>query len=216
MTNKEVYKIWAPYNKKWIDWVRPVSFISINENTKKYKPSNFLFQKFEGLDITKEDKSIAIIVDLPSVQSVETGIFLAKEFGFRPIPIYNGTIEQIGSRATTDNTSISSALVWGASLLKNIEIENDACPVFLTDKNRLQRHKLDFSIFDNSWDVYHQDLPTEDYFLKNGISKILVISNYLSKDLKTIFANYPKKAIQIYLTDGYSKPKCIQKARIKM
>ena len=27
MNAKEVYKLWAPFNKKWTDWVRPVPFI---------------------------------------------------------------------------------------------------------------------------------------------------------------------------------------------
>lgn len=211
MTNKDCFKIWAPFNKKWIDWVRPVPFIAINENTKKFQPTNFNLPILSELD--KNDKSMAVIVDLPGLQSVEVGIKMAKILGYRPIPIHNGTVEQKGSHATTDNTSISSALVWGALELKNIEIKDDANPVFLTDTNRLQRHRIDVSVFDNSWDVYHQDLPTEDYFLQNGITKLLVISENLSKDLKKIFAQYPHKKIQILLTDGYEKPKCIKKGK---
>lgn len=213
MTNKDCYKIWAPAGKMWVDWVRPVPFIAINNNIKKYNPTNFNLPILSQLD--KNDKSMAIIVDLSGTKSVEVGIMIAKEFNFRPIPIHNGTIEQKNARATTDNTSISSALVWGARMLKDIKISNDANPVFLTDKNRLQRHKVDVSIFDNSWDVYHQDLPTEDYFLKNGITKILVISDTLSKDLKKIFAQYPHKKIQILLSDGYEEPKCIKKGKHK-
>lgn len=211
MTNKQCYKIWAPFNKKWVDWVRPVSFIEIKNNMVKINHSSFYLPYLKNLN--KNDKSIAIIVDLPGVQSVEVGILLAKELGYRPIPIYNGIKEQESSRATTDNTSISNALVWGAIELSKIDLNDDAPPVFLTDTNRLDRHKIDCSIFDNSWDVYHQDLPSEDYFLKNGISKILVISNSLSKDLKKIFKGYPKKKIQILLTDGYDEPKIIRKGK---
>lgn len=211
MTNKECYKIWAPFNKKWVDWVRPVPFINISENTKPINFANLLSYDLSFLDKNKEN--IAIIVDLPGIQNIEVGIFLAKKYGFRLVPIHNGTIEQFGSRATTDNTSIANALVWGANELSKIEIKDDAPPVFLTDTNRLDRHKIDCSIFDNSWDVYHQDLPSEDYFLKNGVSKILVISNSLSKDLKKIFKGYPKKEIQILLTDGYDEPKIIRKGK---
>lgn len=211
MTNKEIFKIWAPFNKKWTDWVRPVPFVTINNNTKGINPSNFILPCLNYLN--KNDSSIAIIVDLPGTQSVEAGILLAKQFGFRPIPIYNGVIEQFGARATTDNSSIANALVWGALELSKIEFKDDVNPVFLTDTNRFQRHRIDLSIFDNSWDVYHQDLPTEDYFLKNGISKILVISSKLSKDLKKIFSEYPQKKIEIYLSDGYEEPKCIRKGR---
>jgi hypothetical protein len=210
MTNKDIYKIWAPYNKKWVEWVRPVPFVSISNNTKRFYPTGLLLPCLSCLD--RNDKSTAIIVDLPGSQSVEAGILLAKH-GYRPIPIYNGTIEQSGARATTDNQSVVNALAWGASILSDMEIQDDANPAFLTDTNRLQRYKLDSSIFDNSWDVYHQDLPSEEYFLKNGISKILVIGDALSKDLKKIFSSYPKKKISIFWTNGYDAPKCIKKGR---
>ena len=38
---------------------------------------------------------------------------------------------------------------------EKLEIKEDAMPAFLTDRNRLQRYKMDVSVFDNSWDVYH-------------------------------------------------------------
>lgn len=211
MTNKECYKIWAPFNKKWVDWVRPVPFININDKQKFQPIINLNNLSF----IDKNDKSIAIIIDLPGTDSIEIGLILAKFYNYRPVPIYNGTITQKGARATTDNSSIANALVWGAEILKGLKITDDANPVFLTDKNRLQRCRIDKSIFDNSWDIYHQDLPTEDYFLKNGITKILIISDSFSKDLKKIFKNYPYKKIDILLTDGYEQPKIIMKGKQK-
>ena len=115
--------------------------------------------------------------------------------------------------ATTDNHLVVMGLILGSLELEKIKITNDAPPVFLLDTNRMNRLKMNKSVFDNSWDVYHQDLPTEDYFLQNGITKLLVISENLSKDLKKIFAQYPHKKIQILLTDGYEKPKCIKKGK---
>ena len=209
MTNKDIFKIWAPSHKKWVDWVRPVPFVTIGKNIQRFYPSNITLPFISCLE---NKKSTAIIVDLPNTQSVEAGIFLLQH-GYRPIPIYNGTMEQNGVMATTDNKSIQSALIWGAVALSNIKLPDDAPPAFLTDTNRLQRHKANESVFDNSWDVYHQDLPTEDYFLNNGIEKIIVVSNKLSKDLKNIFAEYPHKKIQIFLTNGYDKPRCIRKGR---
>lgn len=209
MTNKDIFKIWAPSHKKWVDWVRPVPFVTIGENIQRFYPSNITLPFIFCLE---NKKSTAIIIDLPNTQSVEAGIFLLQH-GYRPIPIYNGTMEQNGVMATTDNKSIQSALIWGAVALSNIKLPDDAPPAFLTDTNRLQRHKANESVFDNSWDVYHQDLPTEDYFLNNGIEKIIVVSNKLSKDLKDIFAEYPHKKIQIFLTNGYDEPRCIRKGR---
>ena len=196
MTNKEAYKVWAPFGKKWTDWVRPVPFIAAEADVKGYHAGNLLIPRIDFVD--ESWKQAAVIVDLPGDESVEIGLALAK-LGYRPIPIYNGTIEQKNARATVDNQTVGAALLHGAELLEQMEIKEDALPVFLLDKNRLNRFKLDVSVFDNSWDVYPQDLPSADYFLQNGIQKIIVIGNTLSRDLKEIFRKFRKKGMQIDL-----------------
>ena len=212
MTNKEIFKIWAPYGKRWTNWVRPVPFIAIKD-IKKCIPA---FRTIECLSQDKEkNKHIAVIVDLPDEQSVEVGILLAKEYGYRPIPIFNGTFEQKGARATTNNADMLDALVWGAYQLQNIDISDDAPPAFLIDKNRLQNIKIDRSVFDNSWDIYFQDIPSEKYLIKNDITEILVISKNLSRDFKEIFKQFSEQEIPIFLSDGYNKPKCIRKPKKK-
>jgi len=196
MTNKECYKIWAPSGKKWVDWVRPVPFVNAQADVKGYHAGALSIPKIDFID--ESWKNAAVIVDLPGDESIEMGLALAK-MGYRPIPIYNGTIEQKNARATVDNQTVGAALLWGAEVLQKIEIADEALPVFLTDKNRLNRFKLDASVFDNSWDVYPQDLPSADYFLKNGIDTIMVVSDSLSKDLKVIFRKFKKKKIRICL-----------------
>lgn len=186
--------------KKWTDWVRPVPFIAAKADVKGYHAGELFVPVIDFID--DKWKNAAVIVDLPGDESVEVGLALAK-LGYRPIPIYNGTIEQKNARATVDNQTIGAALIWGAEVLKQIEITDEALPVFLLDKNRLNRFKLDASIFDNSWDVYPQDLPSADYFLKNGIKKIIVISDSLAKDLKEIFKKFKKKNIEICLEKEY-------------
>ena len=52
-----------------------------------------------------------------------------------------------------DNQTVGIALEWGAAELSKIEIEDGALPAFLLDNNRLQRYKMEDSLFDNSWDV---------------------------------------------------------------
>lgn len=206
MTNKEAYKIWAPYGKKWVDWVRPVPFVSMNEYSKKY---NFSSMSVSDIDYVDESfKETAIIVDLPGVKSVAEGISLAMA-GYRPIPIYNGTIEQSCARATVDNQSVGMALISGAEKLADIDISVEALPAFLLDSNRMNRFKMEISVFDNSWDIYHQDLPSADYFINNGIQKIVVVGERISKDLKKIFYGFQKKGISIYLKKEYEKPKKI-------
>ena len=199
MTGKEIYKIYAPAGTKWTGWVRPVPFVAID--TYNRKPiSDWLDRTSMFLERYKQDT--AIFIDLPSKDSIELGISLA-QIGYRPIPIFNGTDEQIGSQATTDTYLIERCLITGAQKLKNIPLENNANPAFLLDSLRTNRYRAKECIFDNSWDLYKQDIPTAQYFKKNGITKIIVIGNTIQRDLRKIFFEFQDAGIEFYLTDGY-------------
>ncbi|MBQ9140722.1 MAG: glutathionylspermidine synthase family protein [Lachnospiraceae bacterium] len=204
---KEVYRIWAPTGKRWVDWVRPVPFVAMKECSKGYSISDFTLPPADF--VTKGAGDTAVIVDLPGADSVKMGLALAQA-GFRPIPIYNGTIEQQEARAIVDNHSVGVALALGAEMLRRIEIPEDAPPAFLTDSGRMQRFKMEISLFDNSWDVYHQDLPTAEYFLEQGVRKIVVVGATFSKDLKKIFYSFQRKGIEFYFTQGYEMPKRVK------
>lgn len=223
MTAKEVYKIWAPTGKKWVDWVRPVPFMGIGQYQKAYGIINRALPCIQFLEQAENNElnavlgingwekayleQTAIIVDMSGEESVGYGVALAK-YGFRPIPVYNGTLEQSGSRATVDNQSVGMALELMAKELQKIEIVDEAGPAFLLDKNRLNRYKLEDSVYDNSWDVYPQDLPSPDYLLEQGIESILVVGGRkISRDVKKILATHQKKGLKIYHTDGYERPK---------
>lgn len=207
MKNRDVYKIWAPTGAKWIDWVRPVPFVELGEYSKDYSFSNFkipqLFYIKTNLDNT------AVIVDLPGYESIEDGLALAK-IGYRPIPVFNGTNEQKGAMATTDNHAVEFGLIYGALELSKLEISKEALPVFLLDTNRLNRYKMNVSVFDNSWDIYDQDMPSAEYFLNNGINKIIVRSKKVEKDLSKILYKYQQKGITILHTQGFEEAKVIK------
>lgn len=207
MNSRDIYKIWAPAGKKWVEWVRPVPFVMMNEHSKNYNMTIFELPSMDFLP--KEFNDAAIIVDLPGAESVMEGLALTK-VGYRPIPIFNGTIEQAGSRATVDNQTVAVALEWGASILAGMNIADDALPAFLTDSNRLHQFKMDATIFDNSWDVYPQDLPSADYMLSNGIHKVIIVTDRFARDLKKVLYSYQKKKIQIYVTGGYEEPKKVR------
>ncbi len=202
MTEKEIYRIWAPSGKKWTDWVRPVPFAGAKLCTKEYPQTQFTIPRTDYIDETFA--GAALVVDLPGVAGIKEGIALAQA-GYRPVPVYNGTIAQKNARFTVNNDVIIYGLIHGAKYLSQIEIAPDALPVFLTDRNRLNRHKMNVSVFDNSWDVYHQDLPSADYFIENGIRKIIVIGEKVSPDLQKIFYGFQKKKIEIWHTNRYHK-----------
>lgn len=204
MTRKEIYKIWAPEGTKWTNWVRPVPFIELDNLSKSKKIYDTTLPKINYIQQNREN--IAIIVDLSGFNSITEGISLV-QYGFRPIPLYNGTTEQENSMSTTDNNSIKVGLIWGANILKEMKIEKDAPPAFLIDSNRLNRHKINVSVFDNSWDLYHQDLPTAEYFLKNGIGTIIIRGDKVAKDLNKILFEFPKKGVRILFANGYDEPR---------
>lgn len=183
-----------------------------SEDFKIYDSINFEIQKIYYLDELKKDT--AIIVDLPEYYSVNEGIALGK-IGYRPIPVYNGTNEQNGARATVNNHRVEVGLIFGALELKKIEISKDAPPAFLVDSNRMNRYKLNISIFDNSWDLYPQDIPSAEYFLKNGINRIIVRGNYFNSDLKKVLYKHQEKGIKILFTEGYEQPKEMKLKKIK-
>ena len=203
MEGKEIYKIYAPVGAKWTDWVRPVPFVAID--TYHRKPvGDWLDRKAMFLKQYQQDT--AIFIDLPGKESIELGIGLA-HIGYRPIPIFNGTDEQQGSQATINTCLVECGLINGSQKLKNIHLKNDANPSFLLDSYRTNRYRAKESIFDNSWDLYKQDIPSSEYFKENGITKIIVVGETIQRDLKKILLEFQKNGIEIYLTDSYSSPK---------
>lgn len=200
MIGKEMYKVYAPAGTMWTQWVRPVPFVAIDTyNRKLYH--DWLDVKIMFLSKYKNDT--AIFVDLPNGESIEFGISLAR-LGYRPIPLFNGTDGTEGSQNILDTHIIESYLINGAQKLKDIEIRKDANPVFMLDSCRTNRYRKRESTFDNSWDIYRQDIPTAEYFKQNGINKIIVVGDGIQKDLKKIFLKFQKVGIEFYMTDGFS------------
>jgi len=204
MNGKEIFRIWAPLNAKWTDWVRPVPFVAIDREKCLNKVVSFDIPNIEYIKEIKKDT--ALVIDLPGNDGIKEGIALAK-IGYRPIPVYNGTVEQEGSLAAVDNRDIELGLIKGAKELQEIVIDKDAPPAFLLDTNRMNRYKMNVSVFDNSWDLYAQDIPSAEYFLKNGINKIIIRADSLKSDLNKIFYKFSKKGIKIFITDGFDEMK---------
>ena len=212
MVGKNLYKVYAPYGAKWVNWVRPVPFVAIDTYNIKLN-NRWIDRKVLFLKEYKND--VAIFVDLPNEESVETGMALAN-LGYRPIPIFNGVNEQKGSQAIIESSIIESSLIIGGEKLKKIELDNNANPVFLLDSNRTNRYRANETIFDNSWDLYGQDIPSCEYFKNNGINKIVVVGSKIQRDLRKIFFKFQDNGFEFFLTNGYSIPqKIILKKTIK-
>ena len=206
-TGKNAFRIWTPSDSVWSGWVKPIPFVMYdleNQCSSLVTPL-----KIPQLLYTNEVRAnTAMMVDLHDISAIEEGIALA-QLGYRPVPVYNGTCPPCGSIALIENRGIMNALVMGAKLLENIEFSNFALPTFLLDSNRVFRCRKNSPIFDNGYDIYAQDLPSADFFIKQQISKIIVRCNnhFINDDIKIILYKYQQKGIKIFSCCGYEKEK---------
>ena len=102
------------------------------------------------------------------------------------------------------------ALVEGVKVVRELEFAEDALPVFMLDSNRLHRHRIDVTVFDNSWDIYAHDMPSADYFIKNNIHKIVVVGDFIGRDLRKILYGFQKKKLEIWFAKDDNEPKKIK------
>ena len=202
MTGRDIFMIWAPENK-WSRWARPVPFVAIGGRLPN-PAADFAVPRINY--VSEASCDTAIILDLPGCDGIKEAVALAA-LGFLPVPLYNGTDGQRGAMALLDNQTIKSALIWGAKKLEELKMPEGAPPAFLLDSDRAHRFRMDAGIFDNSWDIYEQDMPTAEYFLANGIKKLIVKSQALQKDLAKILYKFQKKGIAVFFTNGYETPK---------
>jgi hypothetical protein len=203
MTAKDIYKIWAPPGARWVDWVRPVPFVAIKDSAAVISATNYTIPPIYYMNERRDNT--ALFLDLPRHSAIEEGLALA-QLGYRPIPLYNGTYEPAGAMALVD-CHLESALVWGARELEKLELATDAPPAFLLDSNRTHRHKMSVSVYDNSWDLYGQDIPSAKFFRANGIEKIIVrgAGAKIQKDLTRIFKGFKKAGMVIMFTKGWEE-----------
>ena len=54
MHRKEIYKIWAPRNIKWTDWIRPVPFIGIDKPKQRGEFINYEIPKIHYINKHKK------------------------------------------------------------------------------------------------------------------------------------------------------------------
>ncbi len=203
MTGREAFERWAPPDARWAAWARPVPFVAMQGAGGQGLPYGFAVPAIPYL--AKALPNTAVVADLPGADGVLEGIALAR-LGYRPVPLYNGTRPQAGALALADTGAIEAALLWGARQLAATHLPPSAPPAFLLDSGRLHQHKMNVSVYDNSWDIYGQDMPSAEYLLANGISRVVVRSERIAKDLARVLYPYQKKGIAIWHTGGYAPP----------
>lgn len=208
MLGKDIYKCWYKENNKWCKWIKPTLFVDLDNQILK-NVVDYEIPHIYYIDKLRDDT--AIIIDEDGDSSIKEGLALMN-FGYVLVPLFNSPYPLPNSKSLVSNLSIATLLIWGGTILKDKTVSDFAPPVFLLDKNRLNRYHKDKSIFDNSYDIYSQDLPSSNYFKNNGIKNIILKSDKINPDLNEILNKYRKNGLNILYTNGYETPK---KAKLK-
>ena len=85
----EAFKIWAPTGKAWTDWAKPAMFINMRERDPRVS-NGATAPAYTGW-LPEMANDTALILDLPGKTGVLEALALAEKYGFRPVPLYNGT-----------------------------------------------------------------------------------------------------------------------------
>jgi hypothetical protein len=183
MSGDEVYRAWAPQERAWSTWVKPVLFAHSDEAATASGESTS-----RGVDVSwvpVADGSTAVVVDLPGEASVWTGLELASK-GYAPVPLYNAIparpVPVIGSDPTVDASAvvavwpIVNGLKQGAQVLDTLRISSDAAPAFLLDANRAYGGaKPSPGQFDNRSISLPTDFPSANLLLSRGIRQAVLV-----------------------------------------
>jgi len=198
MDPRSLYEIWAPPDGLWSPWAKPVLFAHIH--LAGNQPAVGIPEIQYPSDPPKSD-GIAIVVDLPALDSIGLGLELAR-LGYRPVPLFNACPSpagffEVAALEVVPVTSLLSALIQGADRLKSAGLAKDAPPAFLLDANRLGGEKpVGPSWFDNRWVLFATDLPSANFLSHQRIITVQVIHRgALAEDLLDVLRDWNQQGI---------------------
>jgi hypothetical protein len=197
MISTEVYKLWAPDESLWSNWVKPVLFIE--RGVAPFPPVDW--RQANVAWAPGVDAATAIILDLEEAFPVWMGLALAAR-GYRPVPLYNGAS---GPSAIVEVGRIAGALHAAARELAGFSVAPDAPPIFLLDAKRSGGSALvSPGRFDNRWAVFPQDFPSANFMLARGIRAVVLgqaSAQAPQPDLAHVLLRWQEAGIQILSCD---------------
>ena len=200
MSDERIFEAWAPDGALWTPWAKPVLFANLSRFSVTV-PSVDQWRSVDVRQVPSARGRTAIVVELPGIESVLTGLALANQ-GYRPVPLYN---VNVGPNAVIDVDAIADALRLGADAITDMRIASDAPPAFLLDANRMRPARmLAPGKFDNRWMVMPQDFPSATALLSHGITEVLVIAagdNPARGDLAHVLLRWQRAGLAILALD---------------
>jgi hypothetical protein len=204
MDLRSIFEIWAPPHGPWSPWAKPVLFAHLDVAGEL--PSAEIPEIRLPFDRPKQGGT-AIVVDLPSLESIGLGLELARR-GYRPVPLFNACPSPPGFHGeavpeVVPVTPLLSALVQGTDRLKAAGLSGDAPPAFLLDADRLGRGgPIAAGWFDNRWVVFATDLPSARFLAQHQITAVeLVHRGAPGEDVLDVLGDWNRAGISLWHTD---------------
>jgi hypothetical protein len=133
MSDRSIFDAWAPESSVWARWTKPVLF---SQMTLIDHPAIVSLEPtVDSSWAVDPERTTVVVVDLAGAEGITLGLSLASR-GYRPVPLYNACPVPPGTRGIVDVQPIMAALSAGATMLKSLELPNDAPPAFLLDARR--------------------------------------------------------------------------------
>ena len=205
-----IFDIWAPAESVWSQWAKPVVFAAIDDqapsvSVRPEMPSN------RPAWVPAFAQGYCLVLDLPGEMVVNTAL-VAANYGFRPIPLFNGCMHPQG---LVPVRPIAIQLLSYADDLQALRLVPSAPPVFMLDRNREGFDALaSGGKFDNRWMTFPQDFPSGNFLRAQGIGKVIVVRHQLCAhdDLMHVLLRWHEAGIEILEADlaGTSEPRLMQ------
>jgi hypothetical protein len=199
-----IFEIWAPRDGPWSPWAKPVLFAHLD--VVGGLPTVEIPEIRLPFDRPKAGGA-AIIVDLPSLESIGFGLELAR-LGYRPVPLFNACPNRPGlpgdvAPEVVPVTPLLSALVQGTDRLKLAGLSGDAPPAFLLDADRLGGEKpIVPGWFDNRSVVFATDLPSARFLTLHELTAVeLIHRGAPAEDLLDVLRDWSRAGINLSHTD---------------
>jgi hypothetical protein len=215
-----VFERWAPAGATWSDWVKPVLFSWLSGETgdgRSPPRPQLALTSLVRVDETvirhpyreARPNDIAVIVDLPGVQSVGAGLALAA-LGFQPVPLFTGLPGPVAAaplvRVAVEVWPTLDALVAGAIELAAYPAA--APPAFLLDARRLGRlWRRRPGDFDNRSMSNWTDFPTAERLSAAGVRSVVIWPEaQVSWDLVETLRRWQDAGMGLFRTSGTGPP----------
>lgn len=199
----ELFKIWAPDDRPWSQWAKPVLFAS------GALPATAAPVPWPALD-APNDHSTALVIELPREHAVDYGIAAARD-GYWPVPLFNCAF---GPNCVLNVITLLERLAAATEELRKLSVPRQAPPAFLLDSRRLKPDvPLQPGNFDNRYVILPQDFPSAGFLKAHGISRAVwvrssalapsatVFTNTVPDDLAHVLRRWQEGGIEIYGTD---------------